>query len=73
MITITNRAELTEFLNTNDLPSLVGVVVFGGDLLDSVRANGHSVSIDEEIGFCDDGGEIVIDDSGSVVSDMFLP
>ena len=66
-------AELTEFLNNNNLPTLVGEVIFGGDLFDHVHANGNAISIDEEIGFCDDGGEIVIDDNGHVVSDLYIP
>ena len=55
------------------MPTLVDRVAFGLDLLDTVRANGNVIDIDEEIGFCDDGGEIVIDDMGYVVSDMHLP
>lgn len=74
MITLNTVAELTGFLeNNSDLWTLVGEVVFAGDLLDHVRVNGHSIAIDEEIGFCDDGGEIVIDDNGNVVSDMYIP
>jgi uncharacterized protein YacL len=73
MITLNTVAELTNFLNNNDMPSLVGEVVFSGDLLDHVRSLSNAISIDEEIGFCDDGGEIVIDDNGNVVSDMYLP
>jgi len=73
MITLNTVAELTNFLNHNNLSTLVGEVVFAGDLLDHVRSLGHAISIDEEIGFCDDGGEIVIDDNGNVVSDMYLP
>jgi hypothetical protein len=73
MITLNTVAELTNFLNNNDMPSLVGEVVFAGDLLSHVRSLNNAISIDEEIGFCDDGGEIVIDDNGNVVSDMYLP
>jgi hypothetical protein len=74
MIALNTVAELTGFLNNNStLSTLVGEVVFSGDLLDHVRANGNVINIDEEIGFCDDGGEIVIDDNGNVVSDMYIP
>ncbi len=74
MIILNNTNELTEFLNNNDLPSLVGVVSFSGDLLAMARANGfNQISIDEEIGFCDDGGWIEVDETGVVVDDAYLP
>jgi hypothetical protein len=74
MITLNNTNELTEFLNNNDLPTIVGVVSFAGDLLAQVRANEfNQICIDEEIGFCDDGGWIEIDDNGVVVEEMYLP
>lgn len=73
MTILNSRSELTEFLNSNDLPSLVGAVSFGGDLLASVRDDGGTISIDDELGFADDGGWIEIDDNGNVVSDAFLP
>lgn len=74
MVTLNTVAELTRFLDNNErLSTLVGEVVFAGELLDHVRASDNAISIDEEIGFCDDGGEIVIDDNGNVVSDMYLP
>jgi hypothetical protein len=74
MIVLNTVAELTEFLNHNDLPSLVNRVAFAGDLLDRVRNSGYDgISIDEEIGFCDDGGWIGIDEMGYVVNDMYLP
>ena len=73
MIVLNTVAELTNFLNYTDMPSLVGKVIFAGDLLDHVRSMENAISIDEEIGFCDDGGEIVIDENGNVVSDMYLP
>lgn len=74
MITLNTVAELTRFLENNEhLSTLVGEVVFAGDLLNHVRSSNNAIGIDEEIGFCDDGGEIVIDDNGSVVSDMYLP
>lgn len=74
MITLNTVNELTEFLNNNSLPSIVGVVSFGGDLLDMVRENEfRQIEVNEEIGFCDDGGWIEIDDSGRVVNDAYLP
>ena len=74
MITLNTVAELTAFLNNNaTLSTLVGEVIFAGDLLDHVRANGNVIDIDEEIGFCDDGGDIEIDDNGNVVRDLYIP
>ena len=73
LIVLNTVAELTEFLNHTILDTLVGGVAFGMDLLEKVRANVNQISIDDEIGFCDDGGEIQIDDMGYVVSDMHLP
>ena len=74
MIILNNTTELTAFLNNNDLPSLVGVVSFSGDLLAMARATGfNQISIDEEIGFCDDGGWIEVDEAGMVVDDAYLP
>lgn len=74
MIILNNTTELTAFLNNNDLPSLVGVVSFAGDLLAMAHATGfNQISIDEEIGFCDDGGWIEVDETGVVVDDAYLP
>ena len=74
MITINTINELTNFLNNNELPTLVGAVRFDGDLLRHVLNGGHhQIDIDDEIGFCDDGGWIEIDDNGNVVEDMYLP
>lgn len=74
MITLNTRNELTDLLNNGDYHTLVGVVRFGGELLTEVLDSGyHQISIDEELGFLDDGGWIEIDDNGSVVSDMYLP
>ena len=73
LIVLNTVAELTEFLNYTDLSTLVGRVAFGMDLLEKVRANDNTISIDEEIGFCDDGGWIEIDDMGYVVRDGYLP
>ena len=74
MITLNTVTELTEFLNNNDLPTLVGAVTFSGNLLALARENGfNQISIDEEIGFCDDGGWIEVDENGCVVDDAYLP
>jgi len=74
MITLNTVAELTNFLNNNDLPTIVGKVSFSGDLLTVVRDNGfNQIGIDEEIGFCDDGGWIEVDENGMVVDDAYLP
>ena len=73
MVTLNNVAELVEFLNNNELPTLVGEVAFAGELLDHVRANGNVIDIDDRLGFCDDGGDIEIDNFGNVVRDLYLP
>jgi hypothetical protein len=74
MIVLNTVAELTEFLNINTLDTLVNRVAFAADLLAHVRENdGDGIAIDEEIGFCDDGGYIEIDEMGYVVSDIYLP
>ena len=75
MITLNTLNDLTNFLNHTDLSTLVGVVRFDGDLLRHVIENGYKnqLSIDEEIGFCDDGGWIEVDENGVVVSDAYLP
>ncbi len=74
LIVLNTVAELTEFLNRNTLDTLVNRVAFAGDLLAHVRSNdGDGIAIDEEIGFCDDGGYIGIDEMGYVVSDLYLP
>jgi hypothetical protein len=74
LIVLNTVAELTEFLNNNTLDTLVNRVAFAGDLLARVHESGYDgIAIDEEIGFCDDGGWIGIDEMGCVVSDMYLP
>ncbi|MFM8758817.1 MAG: hypothetical protein ACKODS_04650 [Methylophilaceae bacterium] len=73
LIVLNTVAELTEFLDHTNLTTLVGRVAFGLDLLDHVRANGNVIDIDEEIGFCDDGGDIEIDDMGYVIRDLYIP
>lgn len=73
MITLTTTNDLARFLNNNDLPSLVGVVAFGGDLLSQALASGNQIAIDDDLGFCDDGGWIEVDSTGMVVEDAYLP
>lgn len=74
MIVLNTVAELKNFLNHNDLPSLVNRVAFASDLLDHVRASGYNqIAIDDELGFMDDGGWIEVDEIGYVVNDAWLP
>ena len=73
LIVLNTVAELANFLNDNTMPTLVDRVAFGLDLLDTVRANDNEIAIDNDLGFCDDGGFIRIDDMGYVVSDLYLP
>lgn len=73
LIVLNTKRELTEFLNNTMLTTLVGRVAFGLDLLDYVRANGNVIDIDEDLGFCDDGGDIEIDDMGYVIRDLYIP
>ena len=74
LIVLNTVAELTEFLNINTLDTLVNRVAFAGDLLARVRdSEEDGIAIDEEIGFCDDGGWIGIDENGYVVFDLYLP
>ena len=72
LIVLNTKSELTEFLNNNTLTTLVGRVAFGLDLLDHVRANGNEIAIDHDLGFCDDGGWIEVDDMGYVVADFAI-
>ena len=73
MVTLNTLNDLTNFLNYTELSTLVGAVRFDGDLLRHAIENGHQISIDEEIGFCDDGGWIEVDENGNVVSDAYIP
>ncbi len=74
LIVLNTVAELTEFLNKTSLDTLVNRVAFASDLLEKVRQDEHNqISIDEEIGFMDDGGWIEIDEMGYVVDDAYLP
>lgn len=74
LIVLNTVAELTEFLNTNRLDTLVNNVAFASDLLEKVRENGtNQICINEDIGFADDGGWIEVDEMGYVVDDAWLP
>lgn len=73
LIVLNTKNELVEFLNNNNLNTLVDNVAFGSDLLDMVRANDNIVEINEDLGFCDDGGWIQIDDMGYVVEEFAVP
>jgi hypothetical protein len=72
LIVLNTKAELVEFLNTTEMPTLVNRVAFAMDLLEWVRSNDNIVEIDEELGFLDDGGWIEIDDMGYVVDDFAI-
>ena len=72
LIVLNTKAELVEFLNTTEMPTLVNRVAFAMDLLEWVRSNDNIVEIDEELGFMDDGGWIEIDDMGYVVDDFAI-
>lgn len=74
MIVLNTVAELRDFLNHNDLPTLVNRVAFASDLLEKARESGYNqICIDEELGFMDDGGWIEVDEVGYVVNDAWLP
>lgn len=73
LIVLNTVAELANFLNHNTMPTLVNRVAFGLDLLDTVRANGNEIAIDNDLGFYDDGGFIRIDDMGYVVEEFAVP
>lgn len=66
-------SELKDFLNTTTMDTLVNRVAFAMDLLETARANDNVVSIDNDLGFADDGGWIEIDEIGYVVADFAIP
>jgi hypothetical protein len=72
LIVLNTVAELVDLLNNTEMATLVNEVAFAGDLLNRVRANDNEIAIDEELGFCDDGGFIRIDDMGYVVEDFAI-
>jgi hypothetical protein len=72
LIVLNTVTELTDLLNSGSLDTLVNRVAFASDLL--ARVNEHNqINIDEEIGFCDDGGWIEVDDMGYVVEEFAVP
>ena len=72
MIVLNTKAELVELLNTTEMDTFVGNVAFAMDLLEMVRANDNLIEINEDVGRCDDGGWIEIDEMGYVVSDFAI-
>lgn len=72
MIVLNTIGELIEFLDNTSLDTLVNRVAFASDLLDHVRANDNEISINEDLGFMDDGGFIQIDEVGYVVDDFAI-
>jgi hypothetical protein len=74
LIVLNTMTELTEFLNTNRLDTLVNNVAFASDLLEKARENGfNQICINEDLGFADDGGWIEVDEMGYVVDEAWLP
>jgi hypothetical protein len=74
MIVLNTVNELVELLNKGSLDTLINRVAFAGDLLAKVRESGYSqILIDDDLGFCDDGGWIEIDEMGYVVDEAYLP
>lgn len=74
MIVLNTVSELVELLNKGSLDTLINRVAFAGDLLAKVRESGYSqILIDDDLGFCDDGGWIEIDEMGYVVDEAYLP
>jgi hypothetical protein len=72
MIVLNTISELRDLLNTSGMDTFVNRVAFAGDLLERVRANGNQIAIDDDLGFCDDGGWIEIDEIGYVVNDFAI-
>lgn len=72
MIVLNTKAELVELLDTTNMDTFVGNVAFAMDLLEMVRANDNIIQIDENLGRCDDGGWIEVDEDGYVVSDFAI-
>ena len=72
MIVLNTKAELVELLNNTEMTTFAGNVAFAMDLLEMVRANDNLIEINEDVGRCDDGGWIEIDEDGYVVSDFAI-
>jgi hypothetical protein len=72
MIVLNTVSELHDLINNTAMDTFVNRVAFASDLLEKVRENDNVISIDEELGFCDDGGWIEIDEMGYVVKDFAI-
>lgn len=72
LIVLNTVAELVNLINNTSMTTFVNNVAFADDLLERVRANDNEIAIDEDLGFCDDGGWIRIDDDGYVVEDFAI-
>ena len=72
MIVLNTVAELRDLIDNTTMDTFVNNVAFAGDLLEKVRANDNEIAINEELGFCDDGGFIQIDEMGYVVNDFAI-
>ena len=72
MIVLNTKAELVELLDTTEMDTFVGNVAFAMDLLEMVRSNDNLIEINEDVGRCDDGGWIEIDEMGYVVNDFAI-
>ena len=72
MIVLNTKAEVAELINNTEMDTFVNNVAFASDLLEMVRSNDNVISIDEDLGFCDDGGWIEIDEMGYVVNDFAI-
>ena len=72
LIVLNTISELVDLINNTTMDTFVNNVAFAGDLLNHVRANGNQIPIDEELGFCDDGGWIEVDEMGYVVEDFAI-
>jgi hypothetical protein len=72
LIVLNTVSELCDLINTTTLTTFTNRVAFAMDLLAYARANDNVVYIDEDLGFCDDGGWIEIDDMGYVVADFAI-
>ena len=72
LIVLNTVAELRDLINTSGMDTFVNRVAFASDLLETVRADGNEIQINEDLGFCDDGGYIRIDEIGYVVDDFAI-
>jgi hypothetical protein len=72
MIVLNTVSELHDLIDNTSMDTFVNRVAFASDLLEKVRENDNVISIDEELGFCDDGGWIEIDEMGYVVKDFAI-